>query len=332
MLEEAESIHVAAVLEDCVDQLAVLGKIMPSTFEARKDASEIVDDEISQLVEGQKNLEDKYEHAVASKGKDMQSIGKDLKNSTHIFARSLKQSPLTPDNMGKLQDDRAFLETVLFDAMREIIQSGNFESLIQAVKLEKEKKQRLQETILKEEQGRKRVKELQRKLIDVKREKETECQERDEMIAHLKDQLQEMKAKTNMEGKYIKKCAEVGVAQTQKKCFLTENELKTEIDRLRQQVDEETRVNTEIEAYLRTHQTELETKVDYWMGKYDEDVEKKQKELDILKANKAKDLERLQDLTKLYAEYEQIVVEDRVEKEKARRKAELEAEELRAAI
>ena len=34
-------------------------------------------------------------------------------------------------------------------------------------------------------------------------------QQRNEMIAHLTDQLQEMKAKTSMEGKYIKKDAEV---------------------------------------------------------------------------------------------------------------------------
>ena len=33
-----------------------------------------------------------------------------------------------------------------------------------------------------------------------------------------------------------------------------------------------------------------------------------------------------------YAEYEQVVVEDRIEKEKARRKAEQEAEELKASI
>ena len=33
-----------------------------------------------------------------------------------------------------------------------------------------------------------------------------------------------------------------------------------------------------------------------------------------------------------YAEYEQVVVEDRVEKEKARRKAEQEAEELRGGV
>jgi hypothetical protein len=39
--------------------------------------------------------------------------------------------------------------------------------------------------------------------------------------------------------------------------------------------------------------------VEHWMEKYDKDVEAKQKELDILKASKAKDLERLQELTKL---------------------------------
>ena len=33
-----------------------------------------------------------------------------------------------------------------------------------------------------------------------------------------------------MEGKYIKKCADVAVAQTQKKCNMTEKELKDEID------------------------------------------------------------------------------------------------------
>ena len=42
--------------------------------------------------------------------------------------------------------------------------------------------------------------------------------------------------------------------------------------------------------------------MDYWMDKYDKDVEAKQKELDILKASKAKDLERLQELTKLVSD------------------------------
>ena len=81
-----------------------------------------------------------------------------------------------------------------------------------------------------EENGRKRVKYLQKQLGDIKKEKEKEIQDRNEMIAHLKDQLQEMKAKTNMEGKYSKKCTEVRVAQTQKKCSIEEKNMKDEIE------------------------------------------------------------------------------------------------------
>ena len=36
-----EAIHVATVLEDCVDQLAILGRIMPASYEERGDASEV---------------------------------------------------------------------------------------------------------------------------------------------------------------------------------------------------------------------------------------------------------------------------------------------------
>ena len=32
------AIHMATVLEDCVDQLSVLGRIMPASFEGRPDA------------------------------------------------------------------------------------------------------------------------------------------------------------------------------------------------------------------------------------------------------------------------------------------------------
>ena len=56
-------------------------------------------------------------------------------------------------------------------------------------------------------------------------------------------------------GKYIKKSCEVAVAQTQKRCNIQEKDMKEEIEKLRHKVDEETRVNAEIESYLRTHQT-----------------------------------------------------------------------------
>ena len=81
------------------------------------------------------------------------------------------------------------------------------------------------------------------------------------MIAHLKDQLQETKAKTAMESKYIKKDADVRVTCAQKKCHKTEQELKDEIEGLKQKLDEESRCNNEIESFLKAHHALLEEKV-----------------------------------------------------------------------
>ena len=81
-----------------------------------------------------------------------------------------------------------------------------------------------------EEESRKLIKELQKSLIDLKQEKEVEIQKRNELIAHLKDRLQELKAKTNMEAKYVKKSTDNSVQQTKKKCDLSEIELKTQIE------------------------------------------------------------------------------------------------------
>merc|ERR1719309_553486 len=114
--------------------------------------------------------------------------------------------------------------------------------------------------------------------------------------------------------------------------MLSEKQLKDEIELIKKKIDEEIRVNQEIEQYLKAHQTELEEKVDYWMEKYDKDVDQKTHQLEVLKASKANDLARLQELTKLYAEYEQVVVEDRIEKEKIRRLQEQELEELKATV
>ena len=41
-LSGVEAIHTATVLEDCVDQLAILGRIMPSTYEGKKNANEVI--------------------------------------------------------------------------------------------------------------------------------------------------------------------------------------------------------------------------------------------------------------------------------------------------
>lgn len=78
--------------------------------------------ELTQLVDRQVQLESKYQSVLGKKmelmrttknpekllaaEKEVLSTGGDLKNSTHVFGRTLRQNPLTGDNIAKIQEDR----------------------------------------------------------------------------------------------------------------------------------------------------------------------------------------------------------------------------------
>ena len=77
---------------------------------------------MNELVESQRELENKYQSILAKKldlkhstknqgkltevEKEVLESGEDLKNSTHVFKRTVRQNPLTGDNMAKIQGDR----------------------------------------------------------------------------------------------------------------------------------------------------------------------------------------------------------------------------------
>lgn len=174
-------------------------------------------DEIAKEKEAYRGMEKSVRDARDDAHDKMTKTGKQLKDQMFLFGQGLRQNPLAPDNIQKVQEDRGFLEKVLQDTLTELCGPHSFQVLIDAVESEKEKKARLTDIILREEESRRRIKALQKRILEVKREREVEINDRNQMIAHLKDQLQEMKAKTSMEGKYIQKCADVQVAQTQKK-------------------------------------------------------------------------------------------------------------------
>ncbi|XP_075794301.1 dynein regulatory complex protein 9 isoform X3 [Pelodiscus sinensis] len=263
-------------------------------------------------------------------GQQLQETSGDLKRANHLFSRAEKQSAVSSDNLRKVQSDRQYACEVIAETLQEMQISGTFQSLLQAVQREEERKSNFHTVIIREQEGRKAIKSLQKQLQDVKKEKDLELQNRNEMIAYLKDQLQEMKAKTDMESRYVKKDTELQVYQTQKKCSSAESELFVEIEKLRVKTDEETRVHVEIENFLRQQQMKLEEKLEYWMEKYEKDTEAKQQELNALKASKANDLAALQELAKKCRLFEQVIIEDRVEKEAARRKIEQDASELKS--
>lgn len=249
-----------------------------------------------------------------------------------LFKKPARQTIMTTETLKKIQIDRQFFSDVIADTIEELQDSGTYNSLLQALSKERENKMHFYDVIAREEKGRKQIISLQKQLINVKKEWQFEVQSQNEYIANLKDQLQEMKAKSNLENRYMKTNTELQIAQTQRKCNRTEEVLLEEIEKLRMKTEEEARIHMDIEMFLRKQQQKLEERLEFWMEKYDKDTEMKQNELNALKATKASDLAHLQDLAKTIRECEQVIIEDRIEKEKSKNKIEQDLLELKSVI
>ncbi|XP_044944710.1 dynein regulatory complex protein 9 isoform X2 [Mustela putorius furo] len=122
------------------------------------------------------------------------------------------------------------------------------------------------------------------------------------------------------------------IRSLQKQLLNVKREWQAEVQKLRLKTEEENRIHLEIETFLRKEQQKLEEKLEFWMEKFDKDTEMKQNELNALKAAKASDLAHLQELARTIREYEQVIIEDRLEKEKARKKREQDDLELKSII
>uniref|UniRef100_A0A6I8N566 Dynein regulatory complex protein 9 n=1 Tax=Ornithorhynchus anatinus TaxID=9258 RepID=A0A6I8N566_ORNAN len=322
-LSPLDVLRISAVLEDTLGQLSILSFIMPAPHECEpgdaRGSGEMGVDIPSRLVTGNKpetptNSWRESVPAMSAKGpkstvfsqKDQEASQADP-TVDHLINRPTKQTILTMETLKKVQADRQFASDVIAETLQELQVSGTFTSLVRALEREKEKKTHFHDIIVREEQGRKQIRSLQKELQDVKKEREIKVQSQKEHIAYLKDQLQEMKAKTNMESRYVKKSTELQITQTRNKCDRAEENLLDEIEK-------------------------LEEKLEYWMEKYDKDTEAKQNELNSLKSAKATDLTNLQELARQLVEFEQVIIEDRLEKEAARNKIEQDARELKSII
>ncbi|XP_020841678.1 dynein regulatory complex protein 9 isoform X2 [Phascolarctos cinereus] len=310
-------LRISAVLEDTLDQLSILNYIMPVPFERKTDSTRKSSKEMNVVIQRLERLQtcilkQRKSGSVAESGgsKLIHQVLPEKhedKMEDFISKRPVRQTVLTLENLGKVQIDRDYASKILKETVNEMQELGTFTSLLKALDKEKEKKANFCKAIAREENMKKQIKSLQKELQDIKNQRQVEAQGQNEYIANLKDQLQELKAKTNMESRYVKKNTDLQIAQTQKKCNKNEEVLLEEIDK-------------------------LEEKLEYWMEKYDKDTEMKQNELNSLKSAKASDLATLQDLAKQLREFEQVIIEDRLEKEKARKKIDQDALELKSII
>lgn len=317
-MDPFETLLATTVLSDCLDKLTILGHIAYNSSGARihKKVGAISNSE-APAPEFNNPIDLTNDTATNSKllWQNGNSIAHKMTNHLDNSESSLK----------KLERDRFFIEDIISSTLNDLNGNGDFTSLSEKVVNEQNKKRHNTHIIESETQTRKRIKQLTNQLVQLKKDQELEVMNRQQLIAHLKDQLQEFKAKTNLECKYVKKSTENDLAQNLARCTLEENNLKIERERCTNLLDEEETSHHEMVKFLGLNQEKLMDDLENWNNKCDTEIDNKDNELKGLKKDKEKKQSDFEELNLNFASYKAVVVEDRTEKERIKRElAELE--------
>ncbi|XP_064021538.1 dynein regulatory complex protein 9 isoform X4 [Pogoniulus pusillus] len=267
-LTHLEALHFTAVLENCVDQLSILGYIMPVSQEGKTDINNSGIQEMKTDIETQKELDANYQKLMSARQGDGETVTSVSQKSIehkqqlekteylsthHLSSRAMKHSDPSTETFRKIQADRQYASDVITATMKKMQEAGTFNSLTEANEREKAKKSKFHNFLIRAEEGKREIKSLEEQLQDVKKEMEVELQNRADVIANLKDELQEMKAKMDRESSYMKRSTDFQVGQTQKKCSNAENVLDKEIQC---QMFEETIISDRAEKEAKRKQLE----------------------------------------------------------------------------
>ncbi|XP_073709399.1 dynein regulatory complex protein 9 isoform X1 [Misgurnus anguillicaudatus] len=297
-----------AVLQDCADQLSVLDNIMRPGADTRSIR--------------------KFNLKTAEQGlKDGSSLS-DIRSQEQLRF----ESPLTPADLVKVQVDRQFVSEVINGLIVELWEKNTFQSLFSAVEEERKIKAQLLDILMRDEERRIRIKTLQKQLLDICKEKTEECERLKESIAHLRHQVENTRMKTECQRTFVKSCTQQLVCQGQKTNSHIEKELEDEVMMTVKKTKEEEKVSMESEAFLKSQHAGLQEQMQYWTTRYEKDLETKEQELTALRNKKANNLAQLHELSKKCRDMQQVIIEDRRQKEEMRVQLETEQRERDAAI
>jgi len=338
-LTVTESARVSSVVEEALEKLSFLASITPDVMAHRDELSQIVGDEITRIIQEQRSLETRYEEliiqrttlkALSNKAKykenqeSIKEVARALRESTVELCRNLKGNPNIAENLSKIQTERSNLQNLLSKTLREL-RENSFSTLTATVEEEKARTDMIREVIAKEKEVSSAVKKLLADLTNERQQHELEVEERNEIIAKLKEELQDVRTKSSIETKYMQKEARAHGQSLNRIYNQQSTELEQQIRKVRKQLEVEVRANRESEEFLRRKQGVLSQEWQNWMQKYDQDIEEQEKILEQLKASRAEDLVKLSDYSERYnKEMEEKAKREeearmRVEMEKLRR-------------
>lgn len=351
-LTPIESLRACGVLEESLEKLSFLGSITPDILQHREELSQIVGEEISRIIQEQRQLEAKYEKLIAQrtilKGlankskfkenqREIQDVSRLLRESTKSLCRNLKENPNFAGNLFKIQQERESLLELLTQTLHEIRKHGTFETLLAFVADGKSTQEKSHDILKKEKEAAEEVKRLTSDLVREKTEHQKEVVEHRNTILQLKEQLLAVKTKTQIDTRYARNEAKAKRASTARLYRQLIEEQEDNIKELKSKCNTENRVHEETTSFLKDRQEQLQTELTEWTAKYQQDTQAKQQQLQALQQQKAINLQRLEIFQRRWQD-EMVAIQQKEEERKrlleleALRKEELKAQNTAARI
>eukprot|EP00899_Mesostigma_viride_P011638 jgi/Mesvir1/20475/Mv12363-RA.1 len=333
-LQPIESVQVRAVLGQMLERLQLASVITTDISVQAEELSRSVGDEISRVIQEQRELETRFEQLIQARSALKQMPNKTkfkenqdelhfvadlLRQSTKMLCRNLKDNPSVTDNILKIQNERNALMALISKTLVEL-EEHTYPSLIRTIHDEEARDQVVADTIERERVMSHKVKNLKQQIKDEKEAHTQEMRERTKALTALKGELKDFKAKMQADAKYSAKEVQ-GAASCRHRVRSTRLlELEEEMDKLSQLLAVEQNVHTVSSEYLRTRQAAMAEEALMWMQKHEGDTQSKDKEIEALRLNHQRDLVRLKELE---AMWQQEQAEKEIQEAALRRQAEL---------
>ena len=337
-MDGVEAVAVTALLDDCCEKLSFLGIISPDVNEHKAEESTRIGDEMSRLIREQRELEARFEQLISLRSQlkannnktrykenqeEIKEVAKALKQSTKVLCRNLKDNPNVAENLMKLQGDRKQLENMLRLTIDELRDGCHFSTLDDKVGEDQAEYERTENKKKREQEATLAVKTLQESLEEEQNLHASEVTEMNAIISNLKDSLHQLRSTTSFTGKLATN-KNAAAIQCQVRLYLKEETgMSGEIDGLKAEIAKETRVHSEMMAFLEKKRKELVEKSAFWEEKDVADKNAMQEKLDKIEADRSEDFIKVTE----YEERKQIAEAEREARE-AEEKRQRELEEM----
>lgn len=332
-LSEVEAFRAQVLLEEALRKLSFLTSISSSASVHGDELTQFMGDEISRIIQEQRDLERKYEELIAARGqlkglcnkakfmdtqKEIQDVAHKLKESNKSLCRNLKENPNVQGNLQKMQAERSQVQEWLEETKTDLMDMS-FQNLVAKVEAERREQERLSEVKKKEQKNSQAVKDLEAELQRERADHEKETKIANQEIKELKEELQKNKTIRAMLC-LIKPCCpnfscmlcdiefkfEEKKLRAREQALLRihaqmEKKLIEELDRLLEAQEMETAVHERAHAFLDDRIQHLQDQKEVWAKDHEKEVDNRTVELEMLRERRTSVQEELQRLDQLRA-------------------------------